>query len=265
LPGAIFKDLDVLSAEDSVFLEELTAGTLREREEHRLKSQFRDSDDRRERLSADLKIILKLAESVKTGDGFGYLISEDGSFWLAEESSGWKPRPRVAVRTRTLPELAELCCGTQMHDDDLVGLMFEPAIIAAGELLKEEVESLAKIGADLRDVSLVALEWKLKKGLSQKIHAFVNAKVSGNEEGIDDAALELLESAAQELKLEPVVMRIAMGFRDLEKQSSNDRQQKEALQSTLRELMFSVAGDTSKGRTRARKALKQLGIDDEQP
>ncbi len=263
LPGALFHDLEGLGAEDSVFLEELTTGELYDREEHRLKSQFRHFDDRRERLAADLKMILKLADSVKAAEGFGYLISEDGSFWLAEESDGWKPRPRVAVRTRVLPELAELCCGTQMHDDDLVSLMFEPALIAAGELLKDEVESLARLGADLREVSLVALEWKLKKGLRQRIHNFVEAKQSGAIEQIDNAALDLLEHAAQELTLDPAVERIAVDFRKLERQSSSDREQKENLQTALRELMFEVAGDTNKGKARARKALQKLGIESE--
>ena len=262
LPGVAFSDLGELSAEDSVLLEQLTSGTLREREEHRLKSQFRDQEDLRERLSFDLRMILRLADSVKAGEGFGYLISEDGSFWIAEDSPGWKPRPRVAVRTRTLPELAELCCGTMLHDDELVNLMFEPALIAAGEIMKDEVEVLARIGADLHDVSLVALEWKLKKGLAQRIHAFTDAKSSGVEGDIENSVLDLLESAFNELDFDPIIKKVAKGFRALEQQSKSDRIQKEELQTSLRELLFAVAGDTSKGRTRARKALKQLGIEE---
>lgn len=258
--GLLIEEFDTMNDEDAVVLLELTKGALERRERKRLKSQFRDSDELRDRLEADLKVILVLARAVESTEGFGYLISEDGSFWVAEESEEWGARPRVAVRTRTLPELAELCCGTSVDDDTVVRLVFEPVMAAVGELMREDVETLARLGVDVRNADVLRLQWTLEKGLREKVHAFVSVDAAESVSR-EKAALDVLEAAAEDLILDPSVERLVSKFKELESKSDADSTELVELRRAVKDVLFAVAGDSNKGRARARHAMKDLGLD----
>lgn len=232
-------------------------------EEDRNKSKYRDEDDRGQRLSSDIKLVLRLAREVgdKIGQASGYLVSEDKLFWNVERSNAWSPRGKVSVRTRVLPELAALCCGADIADDVLVKLLFEPASVALGEMLKHEVRSLARTGVDLSHSSVERLEWNLEKGLRAKVHAFEDALRGDDGVLAEAAAVEVLVAANDGgLNLYPVLAEVAKNYDASKGQNQAMSAEMMALRNSVRDSIIEAAGSSRKGRTRANQALAKLGL-----
>ena len=261
-------DLYTVPDRDLKDLGELSKLILEKKEQSRLKAEFRGADMQKERVEHDLRMLLNMANRSTTQpyQTEGYLATEDRALFLAEHSAAWNRRPRVSLLTRTLPELAIFVCGANVEESDIVRLVFEPVVAAAAELVGEEIDVLTSAGADLHDQTLEQIEWFLEKGLRKKIHAFVEADAAEDPIQAGTRALELLEeSQAAGVKLIGAVAEVASNYRKLTQTSASEHQELAKLKFDLHRILYEVGGQSGKGRTRATKMLKALGLDPLEP
>lgn len=264
VPTLVVEDLYSLPERDIGDLGELSGLILEKKEQGRLKAEFRGPEMQRERVEHDLRMLLNMANRSASPPNAarGYLATEDRALFLAEQSASWKKRQRVSLMTRTLPELATFVCGANVDEGDVVRLVFEPVVAAAAELIGEEISVLTSAGADLHDQTLEQIEWHLEKGLRKRIHAFVEADKAEEPGQAGQLALDLIEeSQAVGVKLTAAVAEVASNYRKLAQKSAENQEELTALKATLKKVLYEVAGQSGKGRTRANKALKTFGIE----
>jgi len=248
-------------------LEAISATMLEQKEISRLKAEFRELEDMAERTRRDVKMAMHVAtrsDDSAAAKARGYLVSEDRGFLRVQEHPNWAGRPQVLVFTRVIPELAEFVCGTSIHDDVVVRLLFNPAISAAASMMSVEIEELTELGVSLHDVPLDRLEWDLSnqlKGAIEAVRLVERQEGEISRERVIGAVSSLLETA-QKLNYS-VNSRIAEAVTQYESAVRDLGQEKirriEAERSIAR-LAEAGAGASKKGRTRVRRALKELGI-----
>lgn len=254
----VVNDLEPHKEDEKVF-QALSHGMLENREHQRNKAQFRDDEMMRERAENDVKMILYLSRRAekKSGSVYGYLATEDGSFWAAEESDEWGRRSRVSVRTTSIPELAEFCCGEALDDAEFIRLLFESVTVAVGELMQDDIQVLVTIGVDLHTTSPVRLEWNLKNDLRKRIHEFKQA-VDAESPDAEEIVVRTLEKSVEiGLPLDSRIAEVVQNYRKMRAESDEYGK----LKQSLRDLFYEVAGQSSKGRTRANRVLRGLGMD----
>lgn len=236
---------------------------LEQREQSRLKADYRGESHMHDRVESDLRMLFNMAERQSSSlyKAKGYLVSEDTALFHAERSNEWGKRPKIMMMTRTLPELASFICGTELDDSDVVRLVFEPLLAATAELMSDEIDTLSRAGADLSDETLDQIEWKLEKGLRKSIHNFSISAESGELEQIEEASLTLIEEADRVgFKLVEGVSEAAKNYRSLSKTAAQDKAELARLQAAIKDALYEVAGESSKGRARANRVIEALQV-----
>jgi len=239
------------------------AVTLEQREQSRLKAEFRGGDDMHDRVESDLRMLFNLAERQSSSiyKAKGYLVTEDSALFVAERLDEWGNRPKIAIMTRTLPELSSFVCGADLDDSDVVRLVFEPLIAATAELMADDIDVLARSGADLSGETLDQLEWKLEKGLRNSVHEFQLVESNGGESDIENASLKLIEDLDRAgVSLEPGIAEAARNYRSLKEASEKDKAELLRLKAAMKDALFEAAGESAKGRARANRALDTLNV-----
>ena len=236
---------------------------MQRKEENRLKASFRGDDLKVERIDRDLKMLLFMAETQSGADyvARGYLVTEDYGLFKVENSEAWRPRPKVATMTSTLPFLAEFVCGARLDDNDVVRLVFEPITVATAQLLKPEIDWLTEAGGLLQDQSMNKLEWSLSKGLRSEIHEFNKSLENGAAPDMDMQFKALGSAVEAGIKLRPDLEEAVQNYHRLKQVAESDRAELEKLKSDLMASLYEVAGDSSKGRARANRVLGTLNLD----
>lgn len=258
--------LDQLPQEWLVDFEVICAELLEYKEKRRWKAGFREEDQMSQRIRDDVKMGMHVARRT-TGDGgfraYGYLASEDLGFDRMERSSHWSDRPRVLVLTRMIPELAEFACGARIPEDQIVRLLFNPVIVAAAHLMKDEIESLAQAGIDLRRVPLDRLEWDLSEGLADVVHELSSARQTEEEEEKIARTVVAIDRARElGYQLDRGVERVVSRFELVKNRAASEGAAREGLESVLKDAVLEAAGRSKKGRRRAARVLRELGLAD---
>lgn len=264
IPTLEIEDLYTVPDKDVGDLGQLSELVLEKKEQSRLKAEFRGPEMQRERVEHDLRMLMGMSNRsrVQPHIAKGYLATEDKALFLAERAGPWGNRPKVSVMTRALPGLAEFVCGAAVEEAELVRLVFEPVVAAAAEMLDEEIEALTSAGVDLHSKTLEQIEWALEKGLRKQIHEFVDADKGADAGRAGQLALDLLEESKKAgLALTKTVDDVATNYRKLVETAAADKQQLVGLKGDLKRILYEVAGQSGKARTRANKMLRALGID----
>jgi hypothetical protein len=266
----MFKHLDDIPREWEADFERIAQDLLVIKERNRLKAAFRDPSQMERRIRSDVRMAMHLA-SRDEGSGrarpLGYVASEDKAFRDMEQHSCWKPRPRVHLWTRMVTQLAEVVCGETMQDDQIVALLFEPATAAAAQLLQTEIAELTKYGVDLKTIRLDRLSWDIEKGLLDDLMQPA--------EGRDSPALGKLAAAlhlARSARERGYAVRGPLGemvdaYSQLVDERDTARTEQQRMEKALHMVVVAGAGLSKKGKRRARRKLRELGIvlPDEEP
>jgi hypothetical protein len=261
-------DLSAFSADDEATCHALEAEVLPVREKSRLKALFRDADFMLHRVRDDICMILSLAAKQDPTVGApatGYLASEDRAFGLIESHATWRPRPKVWIRTRTVPELASFVCAAEVGDDDLVRLLFDPIVVAAAEHLGAEISFLASIGVDMKGVPLDRLSWDLTHVLRDEIAAFKDAARSEEPDADTRAAQAALATAKTArdagYELTGPVSTLVGSYEAALATAESERARSKDLQDKLEAFAAAARGALpKKSRRRINGILRELGI-----
>jgi hypothetical protein len=244
----------------------ICAELLEYKERKRWKAEFREEDQMSKRIHDDVRMGMHLARRT-VGDGglqaYGYLASEDLGFDRMEKSKNWGGRPRVLVLTRTIPELAEFACGATIPEDQIVRLLFNPIIVAAAHLMKDEIESLSRAGIDLSRIPLDRLEWDLSRELSDVVHELRGAREleeQGEKVARTVAAIE--RARRMGYGLDSGVERVVSRFEAVRNRAASESAARNELESALKDAVFEAAGKSKKGRRRAARVLRELGLEE---
>lgn len=252
---------------------ELGNEVLSYREASRLKAQFRDVDEMTSRVWNDVRMALNLArKETETLDApsRGYLATEDRAFSIIETLPGWGERPSIKMYTRSLPELANFICGTNVSDDDVIRLLFDPVSIAAADQIAPDITILASIGVDLKDEPLDRLEWNLKHELRGQIDALTSSFVNDAENPEQDvstnsaiATFNTVKKAKETgYRLVAPVEKLVGVFEDAVTSAEVEREKNRVLEGQLKALAEAALESTSKkGRRKVNQALHELGIE----
>lgn len=252
---------------------ELGNEVLSYRETSRLKAQFRDADEMEARVWNDVRMALNLAEKIKAtvdAPSRGYLATEDRAFAHIEKSPSWGERPSIRISTRSIPELANFICGSDISDDDVVRLLFDPVLVAAADQMTADISILTSIGVDLKDEPLDRLEWSLKHKLRSQIDTLATTFASEAEnqehEAMDGSAIATFNTAKAAMeegyRLVAPVEKLVGKFEDAVASAEYERQKNRQLEDQLKMLAEAALESTSKkGRRRVNQALRELGIE----
>jgi len=192
------------------------------------------------------------------GDAFsGYLATEDRAFFKVEQHQQWSNRRRVTVLTRALPQLADFACGAQLADDDLVRLLYEPAVVAAAQSLAVEIDTLTALGVNLRDVSLPRLEWAMQKDIHDAIHNFRKDDLAENK--LNDAVRLVGLAAAKGLPVDQLVAELSKRYEEAKIAAHVSAASEDAAGETLKRVVLALA-KTKKSKRRANRILKEVGL-----
>lgn len=239
----------------------LTEQLLKQKEGSRLKASFRTPEQMADRVRYDIEMALYLAVEEQGALGprpRGFLVSEDRAFSILQKMQLWGARKKIHVFTHAMPELAEFACGIALADQDAVRMLFDPILGASAYLMAAEIVSLTSAGVELRDVHLARLEYDLKNGLEARI---LGAEMETGGEEIE-AAFDLVSDAHDRgYRLDPRLERWIARAEELEKSAAEEARRRRALEAKLVEVALTAAGESKKGRTRARAALAELGIE----
>lgn len=247
------------------------------RETSRLKAQFRDADEMESRVWNDVRMALNLAERVNAtidAQSRGYLATEDRAYAFIERSPGWGERPSIRISTRALPQLANFICGSDISDDDVVRLLFDPISVAAAEQMAPDISVLTSIGVDLKDEPLDRLEWNLKHDLRKQIDTltttFTEEAANPDHEGTPNSAIAAFNTAKAAMeagyRLVAPVEKLVSVFEDAVASAESERQKNRLLEEQLKALAEAALESTSKkGRRKVNQALRELGIELELP
>lgn len=243
-----------------------------EKESHRYKAEFREPEQMSDRVRVDIRMAMSLARHATDSGGHaarGYLVSEDRAFFKAEQHERWAPRGRVAVLTRALPQLAEFACGAKLADDEVVRLLFEPAVVAAAESVGSEIDTLTALGVNLSDVPLGRLEWALEGDLHKALQQFRQDHLTDAK--LDGAIGVLTLAEARGLPVDSFVADLALKYQETKKQVASSALSSETANDMLKRVVLALV-TTKKSRRRANRILKELGLsladfedDDEEP
>lgn len=259
LPKCRIEDLSDIPKDWFADLEAMTEYIVSEKEEHRYKASFRDPDQMRDRVRLDLRMALHLAAYPdRIGrNAKGYLATEDRGFFKAEYSAEWGQRARVAVLTRAIPQLADFACGSQLADDDVVRLLYEPVLAAAAESLSAEIDTLTALGVNLRDISLPRLEWALQSDFHDAIHDFRNDGYT--EKKLDDAVRLVGIAAAKGLPVDSFITDLSAKYEEAKQTADDLSKGEEVVNERLKSMALAMAR-TKKGRRRANRVLREFNL-----
>lgn len=258
-----FEPLDTIPNDWLYDHEQLSLYVLKDKERGRFKAQFRGDSDMEERTRRDVKMALNLAQFSAEGidKATGYLVSLDSAFRLLQLHTNWGNRPKVHVNSRAFPSVASMVCGTYVHSDTLVRLLLNPIIGASAQLLGDELETLARVGVDMRSIPLDRLDWDLSIALKSEMDNLSKALSNDQDDPADDI-LKLARSAqGAGYQLEPRVLDMVQNYDALQSEVAEERRRRIKAQDQVIEVGRVVAGASRKGITRLNKALRDLGID----
>lgn len=244
-------------------LEAIAKDTLATKERLRMKAQFRDDTQMERRVLLDVRVALHLATYATDSSpprATGYIVSEDRAFERMQRHEAWSPRPRVHLWTRALPQLAEVMCGARVSDEDLVRLLFEPVTSAAAHLLDREIGELTAVGVNLSKVSIDRLAWDLQTGLQDAVLA-VNATGQPGDPRRFAAAVSLARQASQRgYEVHPQMREIVAFYDKTVEERDTALAERERVTQAVQIVIESAGGLSKKGRRRARRLLRELGI-----
>ncbi len=244
-------------------VEVISAAVLRNKERQRMKAEFRDEDQMRARVVMDVRMAMNLAaydDSVRDMNARGYLVSEDRSFVAMESHPNWSPRPCVVMPTHVIPELAQFVCGVRISDEDVVRLLFDPLIVAAAELISEEIGTLTSIGVDLRTVSVERLEWDLRGGFEEVIRGFAAGNRSDEGSNLRDTLRILREARVRGYDFDPRIKALSDSFEEVKQEALDEKSKRLLIEEIVRRLVESSAGSTKKARRRVNRTLREFGL-----
>ncbi len=242
--------------------EKLSKYLLVEKEHERQKAKFRRQEDMENRVRDDVRMAMHLAnyESEK-GDSKarGYLASRDRAFVKLENHQLWPPKQKIHIPTQSLLELAEFVCGDILPDDQFASLLFNPVLTAAASAMESEIIAMAGVGIDLHDTYLTQLEYDLSHGLLEHVRALVDPATP---EDAQEAIPRLLSDAATygypiDKRVQQVLDQNPMLLEELKKEKARVRELEEGLQRVAEQ----TAGESKKAKTRANRALAELGVE----
>jgi hypothetical protein len=240
-------------------LEMLTDYIVQTKESHRYKAEFREPEYMKGRVREDVRMAMHLA-AYEGGGGDasrGYLTTEDRAFFNLEQHPQWSKRRRVAILTRALPQLADFACGARLADDDLVRLLYEPAVAAAAQSLAEEIDTLTALGVNLKDVSLPRLEWALQKDIHDAIHNFRKDDLAENK--LNNAARLVGLATAKGLSVDEFVAELSKGYEEAKKAAHVSAVGEEAAGEILKRVVLALT-KTKRNKRRANRVLKEFGL-----
>ena len=214
----------------------------------------------KDRVREDIRMAMHVALHEGSGGGDasrGYLATEDRAFFKVEQHEQWSNRQRVAVLTRALPQLADFVCGAQLADDDLVRLLYEPAVVAAAQSLAEEIDTLTALGVNLRNVSLPRLEWALQKDIHDAIHNFRKDDLAENK--LNNAVRLVGLAAAKGLPVDELVAELSKGYKEAKKAAHVSAAGEDAADETLKRVVLALT-KTKRSKRRANRILKEFGL-----
>lgn len=258
--------LDTIPEEWKFDLEAISAELLEYTERQRWKADYRDEEQKARRIHDDVRMAMHLSRPSADGGSlraFGYLASIDRGFERMERSRRWEPRPKVLVDTRVVPELAEFACGARLAEDELVRLLFDPVIVAAAHLMRREIESLSRGGVDLSRVPLDRLEWDLSRELAEVVHELDAARrEEGDEEKVSRTVAAMDRAQRLGYLLDSGVERVVSRFESIRERAVSEEEARKELEQFVQSAVLEAAGRSKKGKRRARRVLKELGLED---
>jgi hypothetical protein len=260
--------LDDVPEAEKLTLYQIEEAVMSYRERSRRKAVFRDPVEMAQRVRADVAMAMSLASrssQVVGAPARGYVASSDHAFRLIEEDEQWKPRPRVHVWTRALPELAEFACASGLQEDDSVSFLFHPVNIAAAEEMSAEIGVLASIGIDLKEVPLDRLDWDLKRGLKAHLDDLEDAVVNASEDKdrrVTLTTLAVVEKARDAgYTVPPQLALLVDDYGDAVQAAGTERAKREEAEERLRQFVTALQGTaTTKGRRKLNALIRELGI-----
>jgi hypothetical protein len=248
---------------DREHLAAILPGVLARKERARWKAAFRDEAMMKQRVEVDLQCALYAARrcpDAAVPDAMAYLVSRDSAFSYLQTLPQWPPRPRVHLWTTDLPRLAEFALGVRLHDDEIVGIVFNPLHVAAAEQIGGGIHELAKVGVDLRGVPLERLEWDTTHGLREALLANRALETSGAPEEARLASLIALSRAAAGLgyPIDGAMGDVIESYDRLKRSLEAEQNRRARAEEVARRLIDAASGLTKKGKRRVHQILHEL-------
>jgi hypothetical protein len=250
-------DFQNVEEDDHFDVEQIVEYLLKYKEQQRLKAAFREDEQMQTRLSRDIKMAVNIAGKKESK---GYLASEDNAFAKAEKHECWGEREKILIFTSALPEFTEFVCGDIFDDDQIVRLLFDPVLTAAAQLICDEIDVLTSVGVDLHKTPLDRLDWNVNRDVFENVQKFLN--IDPEKEDVSQAALDLSSSALNAgFSLDPRVQKVIEEFDITHSMAESEREKRLELEEKIKKVFESAAGFSRKGRRRANKIIKELGLD----
>ncbi len=243
--------------------EEISHALELRKERTRLKAEFRDPQEMARRAKGDVRMAMHLAmlEGQLGESARGYIASEDRGFVEMERHARWPPRPSVMIYTRTLPALAEFVCAVELPDNEIVRLLFEPAIAAAAHQMSDQIREMTAVGIELKGTYLDRLEWDLRNTIQSRVGTFLESRNKQPSEQ-EAAAFQLVRSARDlGYRLHPRIENVADSYDKVLREVEDERARRGKLEKLLSKLVHVTGGATKRGRRRVNRVLREFGLE----
>lgn len=264
----IKKGMDEAPERDQEALFSIGETVLRFREQSRRKATFRDPAEMAQRVREDVAMALTLAaksDETVGASAKGYVASSDRAFRTIEGHELWRPRKHVHIWSSALPQLSFFACGNTLAPNDSVDFLFNPVTIAAADLMAPEINILATIGVDLKDVPLDRLDWDLRQDIGNHLDTLKSAVAEATVDSDRASAIATLQVAKAASQAGYVVAAqvdtLVQEFDSAKEELAVERHKRQQVEEQLRDLVAAMRQQsTSKTKRRFNKLIEEMGV-----
>lgn len=250
-----------VTPEDSDDFVVLAEKTFKFIERRKKKAEYREQAWQIKRAETDVKAAMYAStqnDNEPIHRSLGYVVSGDYVFQFIQKQDEWHARPTVWTHVDSLPRLAEMVCGKLFHDDELIQTLFHPIHAAAASSLSDELDTLVRVGVDLKNKPLARLSWDLKQGLRAKIEDY---KYTISKDDADlQRSIRVGEQLAQastmfDYHIDPEITTVYQEYNRMKAELEVLREDNEVKTQLAKRLIEGASGLTKKGRRRVNNIL----------